>query len=70
MIDTSMGPCGGIGRRGRLKIYYLQGCGSSSLPEGTTFKFHSNIFLKTSPTFVILGVCFFIGALDVPTQKR
>ena len=30
-------PCGGIGRRGRLKIYYLQGCGSSSLPEGTTY---------------------------------
>lgn len=28
-------PCGGIGRRGRLKICYRQRCGSSSLPEGT-----------------------------------
>ena len=28
-------PCGGIGRRGRLKICYSQGCGSSSLPGGT-----------------------------------
>src|SRR3546814_17594871 len=28
--------CGGIGRRGRLKICYPQGCGSSSLPGGTS----------------------------------
>jgi hypothetical protein len=31
----AQGPCGGIGRRGRLKICYSQGCGSSSLPGGT-----------------------------------
>lgn len=30
-------PCGGIGRRGRLKICFSQGSGSSSLPGGTIF---------------------------------
>lgn len=33
------GPCGGIGRRGRLKIYCPQGRGSSTLPGGTTLTY-------------------------------
>ena len=40
MISESLvlrSPCGGIGRRGRLKICCPRGRGSSSLPGGTKF---------------------------------
>lgn len=36
MKQVARGPCGGIGRRGRLKICCPYGRGSSSLPGGTT----------------------------------
>jgi hypothetical protein len=37
IMRRSVGLCGGIGRRGRLKICFLQGSGGSSPSRGTKF---------------------------------
>jgi hypothetical protein len=46
------GPCGGIGRRGRLKICYRQRCGSSSLPGGTIGCGSGPAAAENPPTFL------------------
>src|SRR5438552_3550623 len=37
LVNDGAWPCGGIGRRARLKIVYPYGCESSILSEATTF---------------------------------
>jgi hypothetical protein len=55
-VHPARGPCGGIGRRGRLKICFPKGSGSSTLPGGTKHTKDLNHRPRTAMRSLVLCV--------------